>query len=114
MSQVLSGALKQCKSNLFNIEIKLLKVTKHKQLLLTYKSSEKYPKGMKLRFHLSPRNHHNKIKNVCSKILHKASTCIRDEIIKAVEKEIRTLKTKRNHNRTNIKNKTTRENYKTY
>ena len=67
---------------------------------------------MKLRFHLSLYNHDNKLKDVCSKILHKASTGIRDEIIEALEKEIRTLRTKRNNNRNNIKNKTTRENYK--
>ena len=35
-------------NNLFKIERKLCKVTK--QLLLTYKKSKKYPKGMKLRF----------------------------------------------------------------
>ena len=67
---------------------------------------------MKLRFHLSVWNHDNKLKDVCCKALHKASIIIRDEIIKALEKEIRTLRTKRNINRINIKNKTTRENYK--
>ena len=112
MSQILRGALKQYESNLFNIERKLCKATKHEQLLLAYKKSKKYPKGMKLRFHLSLCNHDNKLKDVCSKILHKTSTGIRDEIIKALEKEIRTLKTKRSHNCSNIKNKTIRENYK--
>ena len=63
-------------------------------------------------FHLSLCNHDKKLKDICSKILHKASTGIRDEIIEALEKEIRTLRTKRNNNRNNIKNKTTRENYK--
>ena len=67
---------------------------------------------MKLRFHLSLCNHDNKVKDVCSKILLKTSTGIRDEIMKALEKEIRTLKTKRDNNRNNIKNKTIRENYK--
>ena len=112
MSQILLGLLKQYVNSLFNIERKLCKATKHKQLLLTYKKSKKYPKGMRLRFHLSLCNHDNKLKDVCSKILHKASTGIRDEIIKALEKEIRNLRTKRNNNRNNIKNKTTRENYK--
>ena len=88
MSQILCGALKQYKSILFNVERKLCKATKHKQLLLAYKKSKKYPKGMKLRFHLSLCNHDNKLKDVCSKILHKASTGIHDEIIKALEKEI--------------------------
>ena len=37
---------------------------------------------MKLRFHLSLCNHDNKLKDVCSKILHKASTGIRDGIVK--------------------------------
>ena len=111
MSQILRGALKQYLNSLFNIERKLCKATKHKQLLLTYKKSKKYPKGMKLRFHLSLCNHDKKLKDVCSKILHKASTGIRDEIIKALEKEIRILRTKCN-NRNNIKNKTTIENYK--
>ena len=67
---------------------------------------------MNLRFHLSLCNHDNKLKDVCSKIPHKASTGICDEIIKTLEKEIRTLRTKRNNNRNNIKNKTTRESYK--
>ena len=57
---------------------------------------------MKLRFHLSAWNHDNKLKDVCCKALHKASIIIRDEIIKALEKEIRTLRTKRNINRTNL------------
>ena len=66
---------------------------------------------MKLRFHLSLCNHDNKLKDVCSKIyVINYMQSIRDEIIKALEKEIRTPKTKRNHD--NIKNKTTRENYK--
>ena len=112
ISQILRGALKQYVNNLFNIERKLCKATKHKQLLLTYKKSKKYPKGMRLRFHLSLCNHDNKLKDVCSKILHKASNGIRDEIIKALEKEIRTLRTKCNNNRNNIKNKSARENYK--
>ena len=62
--------------------------------------------------HLSLCNHESKLKDVCSKILRKAPTGIRDEIIKALEKEIRTLKTKHHNNRNNIKNKTTGENYK--
>ena len=45
-------------------------------------------------------------------MLHKASNAIRDEIIKALQKEIQSLKTKRNHNRNNAKNKIIRENYK--
>ena len=89
----------------------MFKATKHKRLLLTYKKSKKYPKGIKLRFHLSLCNRDNKLKDICREILHKASTDIRDEIIKALEKEIRTLRTKPNNNRNNIKNETTRENY---
>ena len=64
---------------------------------------------MTLRFHLSLCNHDYKLKDVCSKILHKASTGIRDEIIKALEKEIITLRTKRNNNRNNIKVKLPQE-----
>ena len=48
---------------------------------------------------------------ISSKILQKASTVVCDEIIKALEEEIRTVRTKRYNNRNNIKNKTTRENY---
>ena len=69
---------------------------------------------MKLRFHLSLSNHDNKLNDVCSKILHKATIDIRDEIIKALEKEIQTLRTKCNNNRNNIENKTTGENYKLF
>ena len=112
MPQILRGPIKQCVNNLFNIKRKLCKATKRKQLLLTYKKSKKYRKGTKLRFHPSLCNHDNKLKDVCSKILHKASTGICDEIIKTLEKEIRTLRTKRNNNRNNIKNKTKRESYK--
>ena len=68
MLQILHGALKQYKCNLFNIERKLRKATKHKQLLLNYKKSKKYPKCMMLRFHLSLHNYDNKLKDVCSKI----------------------------------------------
>ena len=112
MSQILRGALKQYVNSLFNIERKLCKATKHEQLLLTYKKSKRYLKGMKLRFHLSLCSHDKKPKDVYSKILHKASTGIRDEIIKALEKEIRNLRTKCNNNRNDVKNKTTGENYK--
>ena len=45
-------------------------------------------------------------------MLHNASNGIRDEIIKALQKEIQSLKTKRNHNRNNVKNKIIWENYK--
>ena len=69
---------------------------------------------MKLRFHLSLSNYDNKLNDVCSKILHKATIDISDEIIKALQKEIQTLRTKRNNNRNNIKNKTTGENYKLF
>ena len=84
----------------------------HKRLLLTQKKSKKYSNGINLRFHLSLCNHDNKLKDVCIKILHKAWTGVRDEIIKVLEKEIRTPRKKRNNNRNNIKNKTNRENYK--
>ena len=67
---------------------------------------------MKLQLHLSLCSHDNKLKDVCSNILHKVSTGILDKTIKAPEQEIRTLKTKRINNCNNIKNKTTRENYK--
>ena len=67
---------------------------------------------MKLRFHLSLFNHDNKLKDVCSKILHKTPTGICDEIIKALEKERRTLRTNRKNNGNNIKNITNREIYK--
>ena len=52
-------------------------------------------------------NRDDKLKDACRKILYKASTGIRDEIIKALAKEIRTLRTKCKNNRNNIKNKTT-------
>ena len=90
----------------------MCKANKHKHFLLSHEKSKKYPKGVKLRFYLSLCNHDDKFKVVCSKILHKASAGKLDEIIKALEKEIRTLRTKCNNNRNTIKNKTTRENYK--
>ena len=67
---------------------------------------------MKLQLHLSLCSHDNKLKDVCSNILHKVSTGILDKTIKALEQEIRTLKTKHINNCNNIKNKTTGENYK--
>ena len=91
MSQNFHGTLKQYINILFSIEGKLCKATKRKQFLLTYKKTNKYPKSMKLRFHPSLCNHDNKLKDVYNKILHKVLTGIRDEIIKALEKEIRTL-----------------------
>ena len=57
-----------------------------------YKKSKKYSKGMKL--------------------TGMTSTGVRNEIMRALEKEIRPLSAKRNNNRHNIKNKTTRKNYK--
>ena len=52
------------------------------------------------------------MKNECKKILDTASFRIRDKIIKALNKEITSLKRKRSENHTSIKNKTTKENYK--
>ena len=114
MSRILSGVLKRHESNIFNIERKLCKSINHKQLLCTYKKSKKYPKGMKLRFNLSlcNHNHNNKLKDACNNILNHASAGIRDAIIKALDKEVNTLKLIRNQTRKNIKTKTSRENYK--
>ena len=52
MPQILQGVLKQYESKLYNIEKKLCKTIKHKELLSSYKKSKKYPKGMKLKFNL--------------------------------------------------------------
>ena len=113
MSRILSGVLKRHESNVFNIERKLCKTINHKQLLCTYKKSKKYPKGMKLRFNLSLCNYNNKLKDACNNILNHASAGIlRNVIIKALDKEVNTLKLIRNQTRKNIKTKTSRENYK--
>ena len=69
---------KRYESSLFNIERKPFKAVNHKQLLLTFKKSKNYPKGMKLQFHMSLCNQENKLKSVCNKLLDKASTGIRD------------------------------------
>ena len=47
---------------------------------------------MKLRFHLSLCNHDNKLRDVCSKILHKVSTGICDETLKLFRKKFELLK----------------------
>ena len=112
MSRNLCGVLKCHESNIFNIERKLCKTINHKQLLCTYKKSKKYPKGMKLRFNLSLCNHNDKLKDACNNILNHASAGIRDVIIKALDKEVNTLKLIRNQTRRNIKTKTSRENHK--
>ena len=80
MSQILEGTLKQYESKLYNIEKKLCKTIKHKELLLSYKRSKKYPKGMKLKFDLSLCNRNIQLKNQCNKILDTASFRIRDKI----------------------------------
>ena len=67
---------------------------------------------MKLRFNLSLCNYNNKLKDACNNILNHASAGIRDVIIKALDKEVNTLKLIRNQTRKNIKTKTSRENYK--
>ena len=112
MSQILQGTSKKYESKLYNIEQKLCKTIKHKELLLSYKISKKYPKGMKLKFNLSLCNSNIQLKNECNKILDTASFGIRDKIIKALNKEITSLKRKRSENHISIKNKTTKENYK--
>ena len=67
---------------------------------------------MKLKFNLSLCNSNIQLKNECNKILDTASFGIRDKIIKALNKEITSLKRKRTENHISIKNKTTKENYK--
>ena len=67
---------------------------------------------MKLKFNLSLCNRNIQLKNECNKILDTASFRTRDKIIKALNKEITSLKRKRSENHTRIKNNTTKENYK--
>ena len=67
---------------------------------------------MKLKFNLSLCNWNIQLKNECNKILDTASFRTRDKIIKALNKEITSLKRKRSENHTRIKNNTTKENYK--
>ena len=62
--------------------------------------------------YLSLCNRNIQLKKECKKILDTASFRIRDKIIKTLNKEITSLKRKRNENHTSIKNKTTKENYK--
>ena len=113
MSQILQGILKQDESKIYNIEKKLCKTIKHKELLLSYKISKKYPKSMKLKFNLSLCNCNIQLKNKCKKNLNTASFRIRDKIIKALNNEITSLKRKCSENHTTrIKNKTTKESYK--
>ena len=102
-----SRTLKQYESKLYNIEKKLSKTVKHKELLLSYKRSKKYPKGMKLKFNLSLCSRNIQLKKECKKILDTASFRIRGKITKALNKEITSLKRKRSKNYTSIKNKTT-------
>ena len=62
MSQILGGTLKQYESKLYNIEKKLCKTIKHKELSLSYKKSKKYRKGMKLKFNISLCNRNIQLK----------------------------------------------------
>ena len=112
MSQILEGTLKQYESKLYNIEKKLCKTIKHKELLLSYKKSKKYHKGMKLKFNISLCNRNIQLKSGWNKILDTASFRIRDKTTKALKKEITSLKRKRCENHTSIKNNTTKENDK--
>ena len=112
MSQILEGTLKQYESKLHNIEKKLCKTIKHKELLLSYKKSKKYRESMKLKFNISLCNRNIQLKNEWNKILDTASFRIRNKITKALKKEITSLKRKRSENHTNIKNNTAKENDK--
>ena len=112
MSQILQGTSKQYESKLYKIQKKLCKAIKHKELLLSYKKSKKYPKGMKLKFNLSLSNRNIQLKNECNKILDTASFKTRDKITEALNKGITSLKRKHSENHTSIKDKTTKENYK--
>ena len=112
LSQILQGISQQNESKLYNIEEKLRKAIKYKELLLSDKRLKKYPEGMKLKFNLSLCNRNIQLKNECNKILDTASFTIRDKIPKALNKEITSLKRTRSENHTSIKNNTTKENYK--
>ena len=87
---------------------------KHKEFLLYYKISKKYPNGMKLKFNLSLCNQNIQLKIEWKKILDKGSFIIREKIIKALNKERTSLRRKRSENHTciKIKTKTFKENYK--
>ena len=87
MSQILQETLKQYESKLYNIKKKLCKTIKHREFLLSYKISKKYPKDMKLKFNLSLCNRNIQLKNEWNKILDTASFRRRAKIIKAPNKE---------------------------
>ena len=114
MSQILQETLKQYEGKLCNIQKKLSKTIKDKELLLSYKRSKRYPKGMKVKFNLSLCNRNIQLKNECNKTLGTAFFRIRGKLTKALNKEITSLKRKRSENHTSIKNNTTKENYKLF
>ena len=94
MSQILCRN-KKLDKDLFTIKKKLCTHQNHKENLLNYKKNNKVPKGLLQKFNLALCTDNNVLKEQCNNILFNASSQIRNKIIKALEKKIKTLSKER-------------------
>lgn len=94
MSQILCRN-KKLDKDLFTTEKKLCTHQHHKENLLNYKKNNKVPKGLLLKFNLALCTDNNVLKEQCNNISFNASSQIRNKIMKALEKKIKTLSKER-------------------
>ena len=94
MSQILCHN-KKLDKDLFAIEKKLCTHQHHKENLLNYKKNNKVPKRLLLKFNLTLFTDNSVLKEQCNNISFNASSQIRNKIMKALEKKIKTLSKER-------------------
>ena len=100
MSKILHGNYHVFENSLIQIEKKLCQNILHKEMLLRYKNcieekyQEKYPKGLHLKFNLSLCKEDRTLQRNCNFILCAAAGKIQDQIIKALNIKINSLRQK--------------------
>ena len=94
MSKILHGNNHVFENSLIQIEKKLCQNTFHKEMLPRYKNCKTFPKGLHLKFNLSLCKEDRSLQRNCNFILCAAAGKIQDQIIKALNIKINSLRQK--------------------
>ena len=94
MSEILHGNNNAFENSLIKIEKKLCQNILHKEMLHPYKNCKTFPKGFHLKFNLSLWKEDLNSQRNCNFILRAAARKIQDQIIKALNIKISSLRQK--------------------
>ena len=94
MSEIIHGNNQVFGNSLIKIEKSLCQNILHKEMLLRYKNCKTYPNGLHLKFNLSLCKEDRTLQRNCNFILCAAAGKIQDQIIKALNIKINSLRQK--------------------